>query len=357
MQIVVLTTWFPSARNPAAGSFIARDAVALAKDHDVRVVHMAGPDLDDGVREFSHDGVQVRRIPLDVRRPTGWLRAQRMHADILEDADLLHTMAGPALLPFIGLRPRIGWVHTEHWSGVVNLAGDGRSRLARPISRRAFAGPDEVVAVSDYLARSVRRLRSRPISVIGNIVDVPQDVDAAVSATGDKLRLLAVGTVKANKGWRLALDALRLLQQRGVDAELVWLGAGAQLEEMREESAGLPVHAPGHVSSAEVASAMHAADVLLLPTTAETFSLVTVEALAAGLPVVATGEGAHTEFLIPGTGMAVERTADALASAALTMCDADRDAILAHGRGLTKRFSEQSFRSEYADVYRRVLER
>lgn len=355
MQIVVVTTWFPSARNPAAGSFIARDACALATEHDLRVVHLAGVDLDDGARDFTYDGVPVRRIPIDVRSPGGWLAVQRMRGEILEGADLLHTMAGPALLSFIGPRPHIPWVHTEHWSGVAHLAGDGRSRYARPISKRAFAGPDEVVAVSEYLARFVRQLRTGPVSVVGNIVDAVSSAGSEIRKPDSRLRLLAVGAVRPNKGWPIALDTLRVLAQRGVDAELTWLGGGAQLDELRRAADGLPVDAPGHVSSVEVAEAMRAADVLLLPTTAETFSLVTVEALAAGLPVVATGEGAHTEFLAPGTGQVVERTANAVATAALDLKSADREVVLAHGQMLAQRFSEANFLRSYAHVYERVL--
>lgn len=353
MQIVIVTTWFPSARNPGAGSFISRDAIALAKDHAVRVVHLAAPELDDGRREFVHQGVPVRRLPLDVRRPTGWLRSRLMRAELLDGADVLHTMAAPALLPFIDARPRIGWVHTEHWSGVTNLAGPGRSRYARPLSRRAFAGPDAVVAVSEYLADSIRRLRSAPVSVIGNIVDTIAGHRILARSDGP-LRLLAVGTVKSTKGWTLALDALRLLRTRGVDAELTWLGDGPELAELRTLATDLPVRTPGHVSPQEVRAAMRGADVLLLPTASETFSLVTVEALASGLPVVATGQGAHTEFLTPGTGMIVDRTAGALADAVVGLRHVDRDIVVSRGAELTSRFSEENFRRAYTTVYERV---
>lgn len=356
VRIVVLTTWYPSARNPGAGSFIARDAAALARDHEVRVVHLAAPELDDGARDFEHLGVPVRRVPLDARTPRGWVRAQRLRAEILDGADLVHTMAAPSLLPFLAQRPRIGWVHTEHWSGVVNLAGDGRSRWLRPLSRRAFSGPDEVVAVSEYLAGAVRALRSGQVRVIGNIVDAVAVPSSDRTPGPDGLRLLGVGAVKATKGWRLAIDALRQLRDAGVDASLTWLGDGPETPELQAAARGLPVRAPGHASPADVRAAMADSDVMLLPTTGETFSLVTVEALSAGLPVVATGVGAHAEFLTPGAGVIVDRTPQALAAGALSMRGADRESIARHGRELLDRFSETAFRRAYLDVYRRVLE-
>lgn len=355
MQIVVLTTWFPSARNPAAGSFVARDVRALAGDHDVRVLHLAGPELDDGRRDFDVDGVPVRRVGLDVRSPRDWASAARIAHGSLAEADLLHTMAAPALLPFLVRRPHLPWVHTEHWSGVLNLAGSGRSRLARPLSRRAFSGPDTVIAVSEYLATAVRRLRHGPVEVVGNIVDVPVRAAAPAPPGRHGLELVAIGTVKENKGWRLALATLAVLRARGIDARLTWFGDGPDLPALRSAGATLPVRTPGHVDAATLRAGMDAADVLLLPTVAETFSLVTVEALAAGLPVLATGVGAHTEFIVPGTGAVVEAVPEVLADAATALASADRRHVAGHGARLAERFSEEAFRARYGDIYERAL--
>jgi glycosyltransferase involved in cell wall biosynthesis len=359
VQIVVLTTWFPSARNPSAGSFIARDVRALAHDHDVRVLHLAGPELDDGVHDFDFDGVPVERVALDVRSPKQWAAAARIARRFAEDGELLHTMAAPALLPYLSRRPPVPWVHTEHWSGVLNLAGSGRSRLARPLARRALEGPNVVVAVSDYLAGAVRSLRRGPVEVVGNIVDVAPSLSLTSSSRQRprpaELHLVAIGTVKANKGWRLALSTIALLRERGVDASLTWFGDGPELAALRAEAGEMPVQTPGHVDATALREAMDSADMLLLPTVAETFSLVTVEALAAGLPVLATGVGAHAEFIAPGTGAVVAREPAALADAAVELAGVDRASVSRHGAQLAARFSEQNFRRRYAEIYERAV--
>lgn len=357
VQIVVLTTWFPSMRNPAAGSFIARDVRALSRDHDVRVLHLAAPELDDGVRNFDVDGVPVRRAALDVRSPKDWPAAARLAHRAAAGADVLHTMAAPALLPYLLRRPTVPWVHTEHWSGVLNLAGSGRSRLARPVSRRGFSGPDVVVAVSEYLAGAVRRLRRGPVEVVGNIVDVIPRASSSREPRSAGLHLVAIGAVKENKGWRLALQTLAVLRERGVEATLTWFGDGPDLAELRAEAGSMPVRTPGHVDAEALRVGMDAADLLLLPTRAETFSLVTVEALAAGLPVLATGVGAHVEFIVPGTGAVVAREPAALADAAVALANVDRKDVAEHGAQLAARFSEESFRARYTEIYERALRR
>ena len=355
VQIVVLTTWFPSKRNPSAGSFIARDVRALSRDHDVRVLHLAAPELDDGERVFQVDGVPVQRLGLDVRSPRDWFAAARVARRATAGADVLHTMAAPALLPYLVRRPSVPWVHTEHWSGVVNLAGSGRSRLARPLSRRALSGPDVVVAVSEYLADAVRSLRRGPTEIVGNIVDISAPGALPSKRPSDGLRLVAIGTVKENNGWRLALRTLALLRERGVDATLTWFGDGPDLQALRTEAGELPVRTPGHVDASALRAGMESADVLLLPTAVETFSLVTVEALAAGLPVLATGVGAHTEFIVPGTGAVVAREPGPLADAAVALASADRDVVARHGANLAAQFSEKNFRERYSEIYERAL--
>lgn len=349
----MVTTWFPTQVAPGAGSFIAKDVVALSQDHQVEVLHLAPPELDDGVRSLTHEGVPVERLPIDVRTPRGVVAARRAVRPAVRDADILHTMAAPALLPFVLRRPAVPWVHTEHWSGVANLRTSPRARRVLPLSRRAFDGPARVVAVSEYLAREVRALRRGPVDVIGNIVDLPGTVQLEEPAARQPgpLRLLGVGGVSEHKGWRIALEALEHLRASGTDVELTWLGAGGELELLRERAASLPVSAPGHVSAAEVRAAMAAADVFVLPTVSETFSLVTLEALSVGTPVVTTGHGAHTDFVRPGCGVVVERTAEAVAAGVLTAADLDRTAVREHGRRLAEQFSEQRFREQYSEIY------
>lgn len=355
----MLATWFPTTRSPGAGSFIARDVAALSRDHDVHVIHLVPPELDDGVRRSTHSGVPVTSIPIDVRTPRGLLAATRRLPQLLQGADLVHTMAAPALLPFLLRRPGIPWVHTEHWSGVANLLSSRKARLVAPLTRRAYRGPDRVVAVSARLAEAVRALRPGRVDVVGNIIDLVE-ADTAVTAPvfrPEAFKILGVGTVNSHKGWRLAVDAVRELRDEGLDAQLVWLGHGPESAELDALADPVAVRAPGHVSASAVRAAMREADVFVLPTRSETFSLVTIESLSAGVPVVVTGEGAHTDFIVAEAGVVVERDAAAIAEGIRSARRCDRAQVREHGRKLAQRFSEEEFRVQYEQIYREVTSR
>jgi len=215
-----------------------------------------------------------------------------------------------------------------------------------------------VVAVSDFLAASVRVLRKGPVRVVGNIVDAVAEADSltpgAAAQPRSNLRVLGVGTVNEHKGWRLAVDAVSALAGSGVDVRLTWLGDGPELNELRRRGESLGVDAPGHQPAEKVRAEMEGADVFVLPTRSETFSLATVEALAAGLPVVTTGVGAHTSFVTPETGVVVPRDAEALAAGIRRAAAMERSVVRARGRFLIDQFAEVRFRDAYRDVYEKV---
>jgi len=352
VRIAVVTTWLPTKRSPSVGSFIARDIAALGAEHDLRVLHLAA-DAGEEILELP-GASQTRSFPFDLRTPGGWIRSRRIVRAAMRGVDVVHTMAAPALLAIGPGGASVPWVHTEHWSGVVRAAHapavDPKRLLMRTLMRR----PDIVVAVSDYLGSAVESFRRQRVPVVGNIVDVPPLAGQRAPFAGGQIKVLGVGTVAAHKGWSLAVDTIETLRAQGNDASLTWLGDGPELELMRRCASRVPLAAPGHVAPEEVREAMRSADVLILPTLRETFSLVTAEALASGTPVVATGRGGHQGLITAETGVIVARDREALAQGVLQALQFDRQRILARGRELVDNFSEVRFRTAYAEIYERL---
>src|SRR5690606_36434815 len=102
MRVVLVTTWYPTARSPVSGIFVQKDATMLASAHDVRVVHLVSPELlsDADLRADAQAAVPVTRIPMATNRPWAFARAWRALQPHLEGADVLHTHAFSTLLPF-----------------------------------------------------------------------------------------------------------------------------------------------------------------------------------------------------------------------------------------------------------------
>ncbi|WP_158497472.1 glycosyltransferase family 4 protein [Microbacterium sp. TS-1] len=353
MRVRVVTSWYPTRRNPGAGSFIARDVQALSREHDIQVLHLVGKGLDDGRRSFMDGAARVHRIPVDVRSPRGWASVQRRLGAIDAGVDIVHTMAAPAAMPFALRAPRTPWVHTEHWSAVPRLVDEGPA-ICRAALKVLFRGPDEVVAVGDHLAERIRAVRKRPVSVVGNIVDPLPDPRVERRGRRDTtIRVVVVASLVERKGWRIAIDAIRSLRDRGVCVELDWIGDGPDRAQFLSESADVVRRAPGHQDRSAVARALADADVFLLPSDGETFSLATVEALSMGTPAVVTGPGEHNAFVTSAVGEIVSRDAAAIAPAILRAARRDRARVREHGRALCARFSEDVFLRAYREIYER----
>ena len=353
-----MTTWYPSRAAPSSGAFVAKDAVALAEDHDVHVVHLASPSLltpADAAAD-ADSPVRLTRIPMRTSAPLDWLRARRALEPHLRAADVLHTQAFSALLPFAAGRPDLPWVHTEHWSGIsrpesVSPLWQVIGRVLRPLLRR----PHIVTAVCEFLAAPIRRARTGEVRVVPCIVE-PSGGVASWPSTGDGLRIAATGGLVEGKDPVLAVDVVRELVERGHDATLSWQGDGPLRETViaHARDAGVldRLALPGAVPPQAVAAAIDAARVFLLPTKGENFCVSAAEAIVRGRPVVVGAVGGQREYVTAANGRLVaERTAAAYADAVEEVLAAASDPEVVAGT-IGDAFSSARVRAAYEDAYR-----
>lgn len=367
LRVVAVAPWFPSQKKPGAGAFHERDALLIGLDHDVTVVHLADPgdfDPEEPHRYRTDAGLTVVRVPFRPYDPRSMQAAVACLRQELRSSDLVHSMALHTLLPVRLARPTVPWVHTEHWSGLLVTPSSLKKRIGLWAYRSSLASPDAVVAVSRALAESVAPHRKGQVHVIGNQVTVGEPDDrpeAPEHRGGSTLRLVGVGRLIRGKGPAEAIDAVAALRDRGTDVSLQWIGPGPLRDELtqRIQRLGLQdsVALLGEVSPDAVPALLRRAHVFVLPTESETYGIALAEALGQGLPVVTSGTGGHVDFLPTEASRLVERrTGGAIADAIESLIDDpnrwDAAAIMEYARS---RFSEQSRREDYAEVYESVL--
>jgi glycosyltransferase involved in cell wall biosynthesis len=148
----------------------------------------------------------------------------------------------------------------------------------------------------------------------GRISTVEPGTDEAPLATGSRggsLEMLCVANVIPRKGYDLLIEALAGLQQHAW--RLTCVGNTTRspetIDALRRQltETGLVgrVRFVGESSGDELESYFHTADLFVLPTRYEGFGMVIAEALARGLPVVATRTGAIAELVTPEAGVLV----------------------------------------------------
>lgn len=311
MKVTVVTTWFPTEAAPSRGAFVVRDIGAISAHADVRVVHLVPPQDDDGTRRVSHEGFGVLRIPMDPRNPITVAAAARALPAALAGADLVHTMAFSSLLPFAARRPRLPWVHTEHWSALTTPATlPVPARAALPALKHLLKRADRVTAVCDFLAVPIRRVRgTRPTDIVPCIVD-PHPLVPRRPRDDGRLLLVSTGGLIERKDPIVAIETVAELVRRGTDVHLTWLGEGplraAAEKRARELGVSGRVDLPGSRSNAQVRDALGAADLFFGPTRADNFFVSAAEAIVAGRPVVLGATGGQGEYTQPEVGALVD---------------------------------------------------
>jgi len=297
--------------------------------------------LTDDLRAL---GVEVRRVThASTARHFGWDDALTWFPDdahtlaawpgrlrhLVRDADAVHAhglQAGTAVA--LGPRPRARVLLSLHNPPP---GGPGlRGRVAAAAASWAVRRADLVTGASSDLVELARALGARearlapvPSPRVPALLaaPVPDAVERSTLAAGlglgagrGKPLVLTVARVAPQKRLDLVVDAAALMH-RGAD--IVWAVAGAgspeELTRLREEAAGPRVRFLG--ARDDVASLLGAASALVVTSDWEARALVVQEAMAAGVPVVATEVGG-LPALLEGTGRLVPPgSAGALASA------------------------------------------
>ena len=192
-------------------------------------------------------------------------------------------------------------------------------RLLIPLTRWIWRRADRVVALSESLGQ-LARLTDPDLrySVVANGVDLTLFRPALAGRRPARpIRCLAVARLIARKGLADLINALALLERGSFELEIVGAGPDERLLWELAERLGVSaeVRFTGALSRSEVARRYQAADMFTLPSSAESFGNVFAEALASGLPIVATAIGGIPDLVEHGTNGLLVRPGDATALA------------------------------------------
>lgn len=122
--------------------------------------------------------------------------------------------------------------------------------------------------------------------------------------SGSSVRLLYVGRVSKEKNLEQLTRVFKALCSNLDNVELVVVGDGPYLNEMRENLAPWPASFPGYLQGEDLARAFASSDIFVFPSATDTFGNVVLEAQASGLPVIVSDKGGPGENLDHGaTGL------------------------------------------------------
>jgi glycosyltransferase involved in cell wall biosynthesis len=299
----------------SVGAVALRHALALGATRRVHVITRAVP---PGLPARVH-AVLVRptnwnwlrrycHVPNEMSFVRGVRKALRALASKERiDAVWCHSHATAALAA-APLRDRFGFriVMTTHGDIFDRPAGTYSPELTwlyEKVTPRAYRAADYVHALSPYMADLAVRhgARADRVTVIPNGVD-PEELGAehlaprapASFLTGDAVHLLYVGSLWHVKGADVLLKAAGDLQRQGRAVKLSLVGDGRERASLQILAASLnltDVVFHGQVPRRALMPYYCSADILCVPSRSEALSIVTLEAMLCGLPVVGSDTG------------------------------------------------------------------
>ena len=172
--------------------------------------------------------------------------------------------------------------------------------------KKIFTRADIIQTISRYLANWAREMDYRKrVEVIPNGVDVKKFTADVQSRALDKgnITLITTSRLVEKNGIKDIINALKFLP----NVKLKILGAGPLESELKLLATGWPVEFVGYVSQDEIPKYLNEADLFVRPSLSEGMGNSFIEAMAAGLPVIATPVGGIPDFLKDGeTGLFCE---------------------------------------------------
>lgn len=278
-------------------------------------------------------------------------------------------------------------------NALAGLKADGRiRRFARTVHHldafadaridalqsRAVTASDEQFVVSRLWRAELRLRFGLEPTVVGNGVDLRRygpEPDGSEAMLRQRLRLgagpvlLAVGGVEERKNTRRILDAFRQLRAVHDRAQLVVAGGASVLDHSAYRTgfdedllaSGLPPSAvilAGPLPDAEMPALYRLADVLVFPSLREGFGLVVLEAMASGVPVVASKIAPFDEYLgDDDVAWCNPNAAGSIAGAAVhALAEPTRSRLAERGMRVAARHGWEASARAHLGVYARLSE-
>jgi glycogen synthase len=231
-------------------------------------------------------------------------------------------------------------------------------RFVRPVTRRIWTGAYRVVANSHALrALALASIPETPIVVIPNGAAVPA-IGPARRQTAGSLRILTVSRLIPRKGLDTLIMALARSCREDLSLDIAGDGPFRNRLTTLAASHGVAerVRFHGYMDRTGLASLYADADIFVLASTAESCSMALLEAMAAGLPVIATNVGGTVELIAHGSnGLLVgAQNVDELSAALRTLAadPAQRERFAAANRRLAReRYSWRDVARQYAAIF------
>jgi len=300
-----------------------------------------------------------------LRSLAGLIRRHRV--DLIQS----HLLGANVYCSLAGLLTRVPVIATFH-GGVDIGSGERFMGLKFAVINRGASG---VVAVSESLRRELAsrtRLDSQGIAVVYNGIDAgkftrPHSASLRIQHgwPDDAVVVGCLGNIRPAKGYDILLRAAALLHKEHPELRFLVAGQGKNNALHRElvsqrDRAGLENHVKFIGFVDDPAEFLSNLDIYLLTSISEGFSISTIQAMAAGVPVIVTRSGGPEEIVThDNNGWTIDTGSPSAVAEAVRLLAGNRELrekLAQHARThVLQTFGMETMISRYTEIYRQHL--
>jgi phosphatidylinositol alpha-mannosyltransferase len=370
MKIVQVCPYAWNARGGVQAHVFNVSRELRARGHDVLVV----APWDSKLRPLEPEaGLHIAGECLRVRfngsvapiclQPNAWLNAVAAIRRFAPDVVHVHEPIQPSLampVTWFATAPIVATFHAYYPPSVQSMLYSLAGLALRPVTNRV----GQRLAVSEAAASTAAARVSGPVHVVPNGVDIDRFAGAAPMSLPPGPTLLFVGRLDPRKGIDVALRAFAALADRIEGLRFVIAGDGPCRNAVDDipERIRSRVIMLGDVAADDLPSVYAAADVFVAPARGhESFGIVLLEAMAAGLPIVATDITGYRQVVRQGREgllVAPDSVEDMVRALALVLQSRRIAGELADaGRARAAEFRWDAIAVQIEEYYERAIER
>ncbi len=378
MNIALISRGIPNSFYPTHGIFELDQASALVKaGHDVKMLVVDMRSIRRwrhwGYSRVDRDGVDCHIISIPLGRVShslycsiGAKALERLYNKAYkngEKPDIIHahfTRQG-RMAANLAQKHKLPLVITEHYS-VMNQEHIQPDLLK--MAKEAYSAADRVIAVSSALKNSIMEKTGIDSIVIPNIVDTDMFCPADKPKKNKEIfTFVSAAHFIKRKRMDLLVSAFAEFYKKYPGSRLVVFGGGQEEDKIRslvsENKLEDVVILRGLVGREEIAEEYKKSDAFALLSANETFGVVYIEALAAGMPVIATKCGGPDEFMCEDFGYYIDVDNKEQAVNAMIGLYENYDNYSSEkiSETIRKMFSPEAISKQLTDIYKNVIER
>lgn len=194
-------------------------------------------------------------------------------------------------------------VAMEHWS---QMAYTPIPKNAISTAKHVYASIDQLLAVSSTLKNNIKQQIGVDSIVVPNMVGREFQYTAHDNTNRKTIHLITTGRLIPEKCFDMLIRAVANISW---PLQLSIIGNGSEKDKLQRLTNKLHmedrIHLLGHKSKQDIVALLQNSDIFVLPSQSETFGVAYIEALACGLPIIATDCGGPRDIVTSNNGLLV----------------------------------------------------